>query len=155
MSTSGSELREEIIAAWRGATVATASGLAALVWGSTTIPHVFDGARRGFIGGRNRGRCPFVEIHLVGQRFPQTTADGGTMTSVVEAVIHAADRNAETILDAIAVAGLAAMRSTPDHGYTSQGGDDIGDVEPGPFGWRLRCRSTIEHSYDRDTFEAL
>lgn len=154
MSTSASALRAQIIAAVRGSTVATAAGLTALVWGSVTIPHVFDGSRQGFIGGRNRGRCPFVEVEVEKQQFDSSTADGGTLKSRVRLRAHVADRDGITVLDAIIIASLAAIRATPLYGYTAVGDDEIGQAEKGPMGWQLDALVDVEHSYDRTTYEA-
>lgn len=161
MSTSATVLRAQVIAAVRGSTVsaaavaAGATGMTALVWGSTTIPHVFDGVREGFIGGRNRGRCPFVEVQVGPQRFDSTTIDGGSLLSDVLLTAHAAERDAETLLNAILIAALAAIRSTPLYGYTAQGDDEIGVAERGPMGWKLQAKVTVMQSFDRTTYEAL
>lgn len=155
MSTASSVLRDEIVEALRSAYVAIAAGVTPAVWGSATTPRVFDGAA-GYIGGRNRGRCPFVEVWIGGQSFNRTTLDGGTLVSQVRVRVHATGRDHDTardLLEAIMAAGLAAIRSTPTDRYTAQGSDEVGEIVPGPMGWQLDATVSVAHSWDRSTYE--
>ncbi len=83
-----------------------------------------------------------------------TTADGGTLLSNVRLRAHAASKNSRDVLMAIVVAALDAIRGDITERYAAQGDDVIDDVKPGPMGWTLDAVVSVEHSWDRTTYEA-
>jgi len=157
MSTTSSVLRDQIIDAIRMPQVASAAGIPIATWASTTTPRVFDG-RVGYLGGRNRGRLPFVEVWVNNQGFLHTNMDGGTVMSEVLIRAHATGRDQNTamdLLDEIVMTCMASIRSNPTYSYTAHGDDQLREATPGPFGWKQEAVVTVEHTYDRTTYERL
>jgi hypothetical protein len=111
----------------RASAVAAAAGISAGVWSSTTTPRVFPG-KAGFIGGRNRGRLPFLEIAFTSQSFQNTVEDGGTLLTSVELIAHGTGRDqqtAEELLSGLLGAALASIRTTSTDNYIRIGDDQI------------------------------
>lgn len=156
MSTTASKLRLEIIAAINGS-----ADLVTLVGGSMTVPpHVFDGEAT-MIGGRNRGRLPFLEVFVKSQAFTRESPEGGTMSSTVTIRAHCAGRDQATalsLLSGLLAASLKALRNAADSisgapGYFTDGNESIGEPTKSPFAWFQDVALTVNHSYDRSTYE--
>lgn len=152
MTTSAQEIRSRIIDALRTPGVAIAAGVVPATWASTTIPRVFSGDH-GFLGARNRGRCPYIEVWVEGQAFDHRSTEGGDLTTQVRLRIHAAGRISRDALDEIMVASLAAIRVEVSDNYTALGDDRVDEVKPGPMGWMVDAIVGLSHSWDRTTYE--
>lgn len=155
MGTIGTVLSTRVFAALRSAGVATQAGVAEATWASTTVSRVFRGLC-GYLGGRNRGRLPFVEFDIRSQGFDHETLEGGTVTSTIRLLAHCGGRDAETagnLLEAILAAGLAAIRSEASDNYTALGNDQIDELEQGPWGHQRSASLTIEHTFARSDYE--
>ena len=155
MSTVGSILSVRIFSALRAATVAAQAGVASVTWSSTSVPRVFRG-NDGATGGRNRGRLPYVEFDIVSLPYASEHAQGGTVTAVVAIKAHAGGRDLETIgnlLEGILSAGLASIRSESTDNYCAFGSDEIGPLEPGPWGSMRTAKMDIEFTFDRTDYE--
>lgn len=156
MSTIDTVLGTRIYAALRTAAVATAAGIAAGTWADTTISRVFKG-NGPYLGARNRGRLPFMEFYLDAQPFTQEHPQGGTVVTTVKVVAHVGGRDLEAASDLAAAMlgfGMAAIRSEAVDNYTAMGDDQIGALEPGPWGHMRVASMTFEHTYDRTIYEA-
>ncbi len=156
MSTSASVIRDTIAFACRDGLVALAAAVDPTAWASVTVPRVFIGSA-GFLAGRNRGRLPFLDIHIEKQDFQQDTQEGGTLKSTVTISCHDTGRDQDTTIsrmEQILCACLSAIRDNSNDNYTFLGSNAISGLAPGPFGWRMDATVTIEHSYAQDTFEA-
>ncbi len=157
MSTSGSVTIDEVVAALRTSGVASAAGVASGTWSSTSIPRVFIGDV-GFMGGRNRGRLPFIEVFIGSQRFQGEHESGGRIETSVICRVHCGGTNQRTAIDllyAIATASLSALRNLTDYNYTDLGENSIGEAQPSPLGWTMDTTSRLENTYDRTTYEIL
>ncbi len=155
MPSSSSHLRQVVIDAIRQHEVASQAQVAAITWASETAPRVFPG-RAGFIGGRNRGRLPFVEVEFIGQTFANEVEEGGTLKTKIRLIAHATGRDqqtAEELLSAIITESLVQIRDVSQDNYTRLGDDEIMTVQPGPFGWMLEAQMEVEHSFQRDDYE--
>jgi hypothetical protein len=109
----------------------------------------------GLIGGRNRGRLPFFEIEIENQDFTKETNEGGTLTSrvILRAHVSGADRgvgadDSQTIL----LFALKAIRNQ-SAGYFNVGEDSIGPLTAGPWGFQRDAILTIDHSWDKTSYE--
>ena len=148
-------LSERVFSAMRSPQVADAASVSSATWSSTTVPRVFSGIA-GYLGGRNRGRLPFVEFSIASQDFAHATLEGGTVTSSVIIRAHCGGRDPETatnLLRAILTAGLAAVRDEAADNYTALGDDRLGDTELGPWGHMQDASLTVEHTFARDDYE--
>ncbi len=157
MSTAASALREWVTAALRHESVALAAEYDADLWASETVPHVFIG-KAGFLGARNRGRLPFFEIDINSQTFGDDTGEGGTLESTVAIRLHDTGRDIEATQDRmfeIMTAAISSIRDNREYNYTQIGTDAIEAIQPGPMGWMINATLTIQHSYDRDTYEQI
>jgi len=155
MTSSNSVIRADVIAAVRTSAVASAAGISSGVWSSSTTPRVFSG-EAGYIGGRNRGRLPFVEVAFAGQTFDNLVDTGGTMTTSVRIIAHGTGRDpqtAEELLHGILATSLAEIRDLGGDHYQRMGTDLIEAIQPGPFGWQMEAKMEIEHSYDGTNYE--
>lgn len=156
MANTGTVLNARVFAALRAAGVATAAGVALGIWSSTATSRVFSGIA-GYLGGRNRGRLPFIEFSVSGQDFAHETLEGGTVTSSIIIRAHCGGRDPETsanLLREILTAGLVAIRSEATDNYTALGDDQLGDVQLGPWGHMQDASLTIEHTFARSDYEA-
>lgn len=156
MSTIDTVLSARIFAALRTSAVANAAGVAAGTWSDTTIPHVFKGSGP-YIGGRNRGRLPFIEFWIESQPFAAEHFQGGTVITTVRIVAHVGGRDLETandLADAMLAFGIAAIRSEAVDNYTAMGDDQIAALEAGPWGHMRQATMTFEHTFDRTIYEA-
>ena len=154
-TTIGSVLSERIFSALRSSDVAAHAGVAAATWASTTTPRIFRGIA-GFLGGRNRGRLPFVEFDISGIDYSHATLEGGAATTTARIVAHAGGRDPETagnLLEAILTAGLIAIRDESADNYTALGSDAIGPLTLGPWGHQRETTITVVHSYGRSDYE--
>ncbi len=157
MSTASSSIREYVIDALRAEGVAFQAGVDFDTWASAIIPRVFNGYA-GFLGARNRGRCPFFEVMVSAQTFTDETGQGGTLKTIVKLKLHDTGRDIEATtdrMDATMAAGIASIRDNRTTLYTQIGDSEIADVQPGPMGWMLEATLNLEHSYDRESHEVV
>ncbi len=157
MSTSSSSLRESIIDSLRAEGVALQAMVDFDTWADSNIPRVFNGYA-GFLGARNRGRCPFFEVMVSGQSFTNETSNGGTVKTTAKIKLHDTGRDIETVtnrMDATMLSGIASIRDNHTTLYTQLGDTEVGDVKPGPMGWMQEATLTFEHSYERDSHEVM
>lgn len=155
MASTGTVISTRVFAALRDATVATQAGVAALTWSSTTTPRVFRGFT-GYLAGRNRGRLPFMEFDLETQGFAHETLEGGTLTSSIRVRAHCGGRDQQAagdLLEGMLAAGLVAIRSEVSDNYTALGSDQLGALEPGPWGHTREVTLTFEHTFARSDYE--
>lgn len=155
MSTAGTVLTARVFQGARVAAVAAQAGLAAGVWASTTVPHVFRGLA-GYIGGRNRGRLPFIEFDIATQKFDQRTEIGGDLMTTLTMRCHVGGRDPETagnLAEAILTAAINAIRVETVDNYTAIGSDSIGAVEQGPWGHFRDAQMQFDHTFSRTTYE--
>ncbi len=156
MATGYDHLVARVEAQLLSSAVATAAGYDPTKWALSTAPHVFQGLA-GSIGGRNRGRLPFIEFAIERSDFDLLSAEGGTLTSIIRVRVHVSGRTADAASSLsinILLACLAALRSLATDNYMSAGAhDDIGAIALGPFGHTRDATLTVEHTYDRSTYE--
>lgn len=152
MTTAAQVLGVRVAAACASTTVATAAGVNATAWAAS---HVFRGFG-GLIGGRNRGRIPFIEWQVQGQGYDPDSVQGGTCTMTVALRVHVGGSNlgtAEDLSESILAAALTVLRDETTDNLTAMGGDEISPMVPGPWGSMRESASTVEVSFGRDTFE--
>ncbi len=152
MTTAAQVLGERVAQACTDASAAEAAGIAAVTWSSL---HVFRGFG-GFIGGRNRGRLPFVEWQVQGQGFAPESTQGGTCTMTVALRVHVGGANlaaAEDLSEEILAAILTVLRDESADNLYALGDDQISAMQPGPWGHVRESASTVEVSFGRDSFE--
>ncbi len=136
--------------------VAVAAGLTLVQWTEVGRPHIFRGLG-GFLGGRNRGRLPFIEYDCASQGFDQESISGGTITQTITLRAHVGGRvlgTAGDLSEAMLTAALASIRSEAVDNLTAIGGDSIGPLVASPWGLSRDATLTIEQSYSRSTYEA-
>ncbi len=157
MSTIESLIGERMFACIRAAPVALQAGVDAATWASITAPRAFQGLG-GFLGGKNRGRLPFVEFEIQNQRFMLESRgpDGGTVTSQIVLRVNMGGANDEIVLNttsAILAAIMVEVRSVRVDNYMAIGdGDSIGPLKQGPWGHSRDCQFSVDHSYGRDNY---
>lgn len=147
-------LRDAVRLALQASGVATAAGVAAGTWDNEPEDggHVFDGDGK-YIGGRNRGRLPFLEFWLDGHTATQLSYDGGTLDSVVLVRVHVGGKDiktAESLANEIALQAVASVRSLPSDYYLWLGNESLETFRPGPWGHMLDVRMTVRQAYGRD-----
>lgn len=155
MTTSAGEIRRWILVAVRDESVALAADVDYVTWSSETAPRVFVG-QSGFIGSRNRGRLPFIEVNTESQQFTDDTGDGGTVETKVTLRLHDTGRDPEAVQDRmheILTAAISCIRDNRQSNFTQLGNDTIDAIQPGPMGWMMSAILSLEHSFDRDTYE--
>jgi len=155
MASASSVLRTRIISACRATSVATQAGVSAGVWSSSTTPRVFSGIG-GLLGGRNRGRLPFVEVEVQGGPFTLLAQEGGTMMSTAVIRVHVGGSDpgaAEDLTYAILSACLQSARSQAVDNLMVIGNDSIESLEQSPWGHQRDARIDVEHTYSRDSYE--
>jgi hypothetical protein len=130
-------LRDAIRTAVRGVSVATAAGVAHGTWSAavTAGGRVFDGDA-GYLGSRNRGRLPFLELWVQDASEVQLSYDGGVSDIQVTLRVHVGGRDQATLDDLageILFAAVRAIRSLPfNHGRIGDG--NYGQTTLGPWG---------------------
>jgi hypothetical protein len=135
-------------------TVAAAAGMTPQVW--TNPSHVFGGEVGNFIGGRNRGRLPFVQFKVDGWQFSQESRQGGTVTGVVHLVVHVGGRDplaAGDMATAIMQAAIASISDESVDNFTAASRQvSISALKQGPWGHEMIAEITIDLSYDEGDF---
>jgi hypothetical protein len=157
VSTLSSAIREWAVTAIRDESVALQADVAYEDWSSETAPRVFVG-QTGYLGARNRGRLPFIEVTTQTQTFGNETGEGGTARTELRLVLHATGRDVEATIDrmhSIMIAAISAVRDNREFNYMQLGTDRIEEVQPGPMGWKLEAVLEMEHSYDRTDYEQI
>lgn len=157
MTTAGSVLRDAAVTACQGPTIAAAAGLSAGVWASVAAPHVFGG-NGGFIGGRNRGRLPFLEVAVIGQTFSPVTSElDGDLEQTLSIKCHiggSSIEDAEDLSELILSACLVAIRNLSSQ-LAALGPDRISGLEQGPWGHMREATLTVSQNFHRDNYEIL
>jgi len=157
MATTRSVIAARLKADLEDSTVAAAANVVAATWASATSPHVFRGFG-GFVTGRSRGRLPFIEYDITDQQFTLDNSEGGTVESTIRIAVHAGGRDLATIgnyLDGILMACFAKIRSQAEDNYFMLGNDVGQEVEQGPWGHMLQATFTVQHTYDRTSYEVV
>jgi hypothetical protein len=152
VSTPTSVLRARLLDACRASAVAAQAGVAAPTWADAGTPRVFSGLA-GMLGGRNRGRLPFVELDITGNGTVPLAEEGGTLQQRVIVRVHlgGTDTGAASDLSAaILGACIASIRSQAADNLTALGGEDIGELSPGPWGLQRDLTMIIEQSFSTD-----
>lgn len=144
-------------AALRSYSVAAMAAQDFTAWASTSVSHIFKGFVKRMIGGRNRGRLPFIEFNYVNTNFDRISFEGGTVTVEISLRVHVgcrlADVAATQTMD-ILLACLQALRSNAADNYMVSGEfDSIGDVVLGPWGHERDASLTVEFSWDRASYQ--
>jgi hypothetical protein len=155
MSTTRSNVAGRISEALNQPSVADAAGVPPATWASPDSPHVFRGFGV-YLGGRNRGRLPFIEYDIQAQPFTQETYEGGTVQTTVRITAHAGGRDLDvvnTLLDSILMSVLSCLRSPDEDNYLSIGSESVGAIEQSPWGHQMSVELTVSHSYSRETYE--
>jgi hypothetical protein len=114
------------------------------------------GGNGGFIGGRNRGRLPFVEVAVIDQTFTPVTAEmDGDLEQTLSIRCHvggAIIEDAEDLSELILSACLVAIRGISS-GLTTVGSDRISGIQQGPWGHVREATLTVMQNFHRDTYE--
>lgn len=154
MPTIPSLIRIDVVTACRDPAVAAAAGLGASAWADTTVPHVFD-ALQGYMGGRNRGRLPFLEVAVGEMNFDTHNTEGGTVESTVTVRCHVGAKDQVTAMDQTAAILLTCLQRIRDKNsvtYLTDGGETLDALVAGPWGLMRDLRFTIRHVFERPTF---
>ena len=134
--------------------VATAAGLALVDW--ITPQHVFGGEVGNFIGGRNRGRLPFIQYKCDGWNFEQESRQGGTVRCIAHLVVHVGGRNplaAGDLATAIMQAAIAAIGDESVDNFTAASRQlTISELKQGPWGHEMQGTMELEFSYNDGEF---
>ena len=155
MSSTESVLATRALSACRGSSVADAAGVAALTWADEDTPRVFRGLG-GYLGGRNRGRLPFLEVSVGGSDIGQTSNDGGEGMTTIHLRAHCGGADlgtAEDLTAGMLSAAIAAIRSETTDNLAAVGSDQIDALEPGPWGCQRDARVMVVQSWARDDYE--
>jgi hypothetical protein len=151
VKTHDSVVAERCWSALRSPQVADAAGVAAASWADAATPRIFRGLA-GFLGGRNRGRLPFIEFDIVNQPFAQESVQGGTVALAITIRVHYGSRDhgaASDATQAILANALAALRSEDVDNLCAFGTDQIGPIQASPWGLARDAQATVELSYNR------
>lgn len=151
MATAGSVLANRIETALAAAAVYTQAGVASM------SGRIFRGLG-GYLGGRCRGRLPFIEYDIVSQAFNNDSRDGGQLAQRVTVRVHVGGRDlgtASALTEAVLAAALASIRSDASDNLTDMGDDAIGEIQPGPWGHQRDAEMTIMQTFDRDSYEVV
>lgn len=157
MATSATVLYARVVAALRTNAVASAAGVGNGVWSSSSTPRVFQ-ELQGYLGGRNRGRLPFIEFDIDSQNYNKDHFQGGTLTSLLRIRAHCGLRDvvaAGTLIDSILTSALAAVRSEAVDNYTALGDDQVSLLEYGVWGHYGDATMTIVQSYASNDYEVV
>lgn len=157
MSSPSSVLGQHVADALISGSVAAAADVAALTWASATTPRIFRGIA-GYMGGRNRGRLPFIEYSVGVNALDQVAIEGGTIVQTLQLRVHcgtASQGDAEDLTAAILLAAIAAIRdaSGPDANLAAIGNEQMDALVPGPWGLMRDATLTVEQTYNRSTYE--
>lgn len=144
----------------RNSAIADLAGITPAMWASATGDgHVFD-SRSGWVGGRNRGRLPFVEVDTEPTQYDLVAVDGGQSTTTVRWYIHVGgqdQRTAQNLAEVLAAGILATFRNSDFidiNGNYARYGDDLPNTwETTPLGHMLTVTSVVEHSWCRSDYE--
>lgn len=135
-------------------TVAAAAGMTPAAWSSPT--HVFGGEVGAFIGGRNRGRLPFIQYRVDGWDFEQESRQGGTVTVLVHLVVHVGGKDplaAGDLATAIIQAAITAISDESVDNFTSASRKvSIEPLKQGPWGHEMTATLTVDLSYNEGEF---
>lgn len=156
MPTIPSLIRIDLVAACRDAAVAAAAGFGSVAWADATVPHVFD-ALQGLMGGRNRGRLPFVEVAVADLNFDTHNTEGGTVETSATIRCHVGSKDQVTAMDqsaAILLTCLQKLRDTSSVTYLSDGNDNLGELIAGPWGLMRDLRITVRHTFNNSSYGA-
>lgn len=155
MATIPSIIRGDVVACCRDAAVATAAGVDLLAWQDETATRVFEGVQ-GFMGGRNRGRLPFLEVACNDLNFDGHTADGGTVETAVAIRCHVGTRDQTTAGDLMAQILLACITKIRDRSggvtYLTDGTEQLGPTVAGPWGLQRELQFTVRHTFSRANY---
>lgn len=154
MPTIPSLIRIDLVTACRDAAVATAAGVGASAWADTTVSHVFD-ALQGLMGGRNRGRLPFVEVAVADLNFDTHNTEGGTVETSATIRCHVGSKDQVTAMDqsaAILLTCLQKIRDTSSVTYLSDGDDNLGGLIAGPWGLMRDLKVSFRHTFNNSTY---
>lgn len=154
MATFPALIRADLVTACRDATVAAKAGFITADWSSTTIPHVFEGTQ-GYIGGRNRGRLPFLEVACADLGYEARAVDGGVTETncVIRCHVGARDQSvADDLATAILIACLVKIRDITSTTYLYDGGQNLTAIEAGPWGLQKDLRITVRHTYSSSNY---
>ncbi len=155
MATASSVLSTRIFSALRTAAVATQAGVASGTWSSTSTTRVFRGIA-GWLGGRNRGRLPFIEFDIESQGFTEENPQGGTINQAIRLRVHVGGQDpavAAELAIAILAAGIAAIRSETTDNLVALGNGAIEPAQFGPWGVSRDAVLQVQQSYGRTDYE--
>ncbi len=155
MSTASSVLSGRIATALRAAAVAVQAGVDSAAWASLSAPRVFRGLG-GYLGGRNRGRLPFMEYEIETQTFSPETERGGELSQHVRLRCHVGGADpgvAGELCEAILCEALASIRSETGDNLTALGGDAIEAPALGPWGTSRDASLVVIQSFERSDYE--
>lgn len=129
--------------------VAAAAGMTPANWSNPT--HVFGGEVGHFVGGRNRGRLPFIQYKIDGWHFSQESRQGGTVTALVHLVVHVGGKDplsAGDLASSITQAAIAAICDEEIDNFVSASRDlKISQLEQGPWGHEMGTTITVDFTY--------
>jgi len=135
-------------------TVAAAAGFAPTDW--NIPPHVFGGEVGNFIGGRNRGRLPFIQFKIDGWNFVQESRQGGTVTGLIHLVVHVGGKDpyaAGDLATGIMQAAIAAICDESVDNFTAASAKvNISPLKQGPWGHEMEGTVTVDLSYNDGEF---
>lgn len=155
MSTAASILAARVLSALNSSAVAVRAGVLPATWALTTAPHVFHGLA-GYLGGRNRGRLPFMEFEIESQTFEHQVTEGGELTQTIHLRAHVGGKDsgvAGELCEAMLCAAMAAIRSEAGDNLTALGNDAISAPQLGPWGISRDASLTVIQSYERSDYE--
>lgn len=155
MATIGTVITQRLLNALNSPTVSSQTGLTNDVWSLATAPHVFRGFT-GMLGGRNRGRLPFIEFEITTDGFHQTWVEGGDLTATITLRVHVGGRDQQVagdLAEAITLASLAAIRSEQTDNYFALGDDNVSQLKVGPWGHMRESTLTVQLTYDRGAYD--
>ena len=154
MPTIPSLIRIDVVTACRDAAVATAAGIGASAWADTTVPHVFD-AIQGYMGGRNRGRLPFLEVAVADMDFDTHNTEGGTVETTATIRCHVGSKDQVTAMDqsaAILLTCIQKIRDNTSVTYLSDGSETLDGIAAGPWGLMRDLRFSVRHTFNNSTY---
>lgn len=154
MPTIPSLIRIDVVTACRDPAVATAAGLGASAWADTTVPHVFD-ALQGYMGGRNRGRLPFLEVAVEDMEFDSHNSEGGTVATSATIRCHVGAKDQVTAMDQSAAILLTCLQKIRDKStvtYLHDGGEHLDGLAAGPWGLMRDLKITFRHVFEKNTY---
>ncbi len=141
-----------LVEAFRTIPVAFAAGINRDLWASEVAPRVYDDVR-GYIGGRHRGRLPFVEIEQASEAYDQRASDLGMHPRQWAVLIHVgglSETEAEQRARNMLGAALSALRAT---GKAWLGNSQGGTFTKDPLGYVLAATIGTRNTYDPATHD--